>query len=104
MRLRAALLDLPTLKRVLVFRQLGAHDPSLSHAFPYCLGFAVFRRFGHLFAVGCVFTKFRWGVHADLRLKPLNSEIAGLVPQSAKPAAADIRAAEWVNLVDSSTR
>ncbi len=38
------------------------------------------RHFGHRFAVGCVFTKFSWGVHADLRLESFNWEIADLVP------------------------
>src|SRR6266699_749494 len=71
MQLCVILLHATTLEQVLVFRQFGAKEPSLRHPFPYSLSFTVIRHFGHLFAVGGVFTKFRWGVHADLPIKIL---------------------------------
>jgi hypothetical protein len=72
-----------TLELVLILRELGAKEPSLGHSFPDGLCVGVIRHFGHRFAVGRVLPKFRWGVHAELRLKCFNRVMAGLVPQSA---------------------
>jgi hypothetical protein len=82
MRLRGFFLRKATLEHVLVFGQFGAKEPPLRHPFPDSLCVGVIRHFGHLFAVGRVLPKFRWGVHAELRLKFFNRVMAGLVPQS----------------------
>jgi hypothetical protein len=82
MRLRGFFLRKATLEHVLVFGQFGAKEPPLRHPFPDSLCVGVIRHFGHLFAVGRVLPKFRWGVHAELRLKSFNRVMAGLVPQS----------------------